>query len=318
MILQPEWLILVPAGVVTVLLAVEAVRRWRAADGFEQAELFSRCVLALLVLAVGMRPTASHEVEVPVPSPVDVVVLLDRTASMGALDVGDGDGDRLAAAGEDLLDLVTAAGGANVTIVVFDDEARVAVPSTTDLNSVATFLTTVGWRPTAKASGSDISVAVSVAQAVLDAAERDRPDNERFLVYAGDGEQTANSAPSSFSPLAERLDGALVLGYGAKSGGPMPVAPGDERRVTIGGVEQKSVPDHAALTTIAGDLGADFLNRQDRAALPEFATSTRVTRVELVPGQEYYWWFALAAVPFALHLLAGALFWARRAREEIR
>lgn len=316
MIWQPVWVILVPALALAAVVTVEAARRWRAGDGFERAELVSRSILAVLFVVVGLRPTATHEIEVPVPSPVDLVVLLDRTASMGALDASDG--DRLAAAAEDLVELASAARGATISVVVFDDEARVAVPSTTDLGAVETFLTTVGWRPTVKASGSDISVALPVAEAVLDAAERDRPDNERFLVYAGDGEQTAETTPASFAPLAGRLDGALVLGYGAEDGGPMPVAPDDERRVAIRGVEQRSVPDHAALETIASDLGGEFVDRQERGALPEFVTATRVTRAELVPGQEYYWWFALVAVPFALHLCAGALFWARRAREEIR
>ncbi|MFC6152304.1 vWA domain-containing protein [Nocardioides yefusunii] len=312
MILNPEWVVLAFAAP-TALWCTVALARSLA--GVERGAALSRLLVALAVVGIGLRPTATEQVEVPVPSTTDLVVLLDRTASMAALDAAGGR-SRIEAAGDDLAALVTATRGAEVTVVVFDDDARVAVPTTTDATAVGSFLRSVGWRPSVKATGSDVSVAVDLTSQLLTAMQAADPDHERYLVYAGDGEQTQSAAPSSFAELADLVDGALVLGYGTEQGAPMPVAPGETEQVSVDGEVQLSKIDEKNLNTIAADLGAPYLHRTDGGELPEFASAEHRTRSELEAGAEYHWWIALGAFPFLVHLMVLAVRDLREVRRE--
>lgn len=313
--LNPEWVVLVGAVPLLVWTVIQ-VAGSRRSDGPALAAAWSRVVVAAAIVAIGLRPTAVDEVEVPVPGTTDVVLLVDRTASMGASDAVGGR-SRIEALGDDLAELVIGTGGANVSVIVFDDDARVTVPSTTDATAVATHLRTLGWRPSAKATGSDISVAFDTARDVLEASAASALEHRRFVVYAGDGEQTADAVPASFAPLSELLDGALVLGYGTEDGGPMPIAPGETEQVTLDGEVQRSVIDEENLRAIATDLGGDYLHRTGAGDLPAFAEAEASTATELQPGTEYHWWIALAASGFLLHLLIGAVLELRQVREEL-
>lgn len=294
---RPEWWLVLPVTTVLVVLLVLTLRQWGRATTGQRSAALSRVVVAAGLVLVVLRPSGQHEVETPVASRVDLLVMLDRTGSMGALDHAGG--SRMDAAGEDLAEVVATSGGARVTVIAFDDTARVVVPGTTDARGVVTTLRTIGWRPSAKATGSDISVGLELARETLAQAATERPDSRRVLVYAGDGEQTLSSEPASFSELATLVDEAWVLGYGTAGGGRMPVAPGDEQLVTRGGVDQLSRMDEQALHTIADDLGGTYLHRGGGADLPDVAVSTARER-EVVPGAEYYWIAALVVAPAAL------------------
>jgi len=316
MSLQPIWWVLVPAlGVAAAALFI-AVGDWRRADRRGRVMNVLRVVVALAAVGVGLRPMVTHEVEVPVATNTDLVILLDRTASMGALDAGSG--SRVEAAGRDLAALTADLAGANIAVVVFDDEARVAVPFTTDATAVTTFVRTVGWRPSSKAVGSDISVAVPTATAVLERARRDRPDRRRYLVYVGDGEQTQSGEPASFAPLAPLVDGAQVWGYGTTEGGPMPVAPGERELVSHDGQRQLSRAEPDSLRAIAEQLGGEYLHRNGSGDLgggAGFASDPVAGRTQLRPAGELYWMVALAGAVPLLVLLMAAVRGLREVRE---
>ena len=308
---RPEWLLVFPGVAVLLTVAVLAVRGWRAAERIQRVVHVARVLVAGLVLVVALRPAGEHEVETPVTQGVDVVLMLDRTASMGALD-HDGGRSRMEGAAEDLVEVVSGAAGARFSVVVFDDDARLLLPATSDVASVVTTLRTVGWRPSAKATGSDVSVAVALTRSTLEKLASEHPDHRRVLVYAGDGEQTQQGEPGSFAPLADLVDEAWVLGYGSEEGGVMPIAPDDPQLVTREGVEQRSVPDPDVLGRIAEQTGGTFVPRTAPGGLPVIGRPTVTTSRELVPGAEHYWILALSAVPFMLLALAVG---ARRLRE---
>lgn len=314
MSLQPIWWVLVPALGVASAAVFIAVADWRRADRRDRVMHGLRILVATAAVGVGLRPMISHEVEVPVPTNTDLVILLDRTASMGALDVGSG--SRIEAAGRDLAALTAELAGSNITVVVFDDEARVAVPFTTDATAVTTFVRTVGWRPSSKAVGSDISVAVPLATEVLERARQDRPERRRHLVYVGDGEQTQPAQPASFAPLAPLVDSAQVWGYGTTDGGAMPVAPGERELVTHDGQRQLSRAEPEALAAIADQLDGEYVHRDGSGDVGNALDDDPVaSRTELRPGGELYWWVALAGAVPLLVLLMAAVRGLREVRE---
>lgn len=306
---QPDWWLVALTLVALAALVAVTVADGRAGSRSGRTTRAVRLVVAAGLVLVALRPSGEREIETPVAVAADVVVMLDRTASMGALD-HHGGRSRMEGAGEDLAALVADAAGAHVTVITFDDAARVLVPATTDVNSVMTTVSTVGWRPSAKATGSDVSVGVDLAREVLLRAAEQRPGNRRMLVYAGDGEQTQTAERASFAPLADLVDEAWVLGYGTSGGGVMPVAPDDSTLVTRDGVEQRSVIDERALRAIAEELSGAYVHRSGADDLPDPAVRAAGTERELVPGAEHYWIVALALVPFLLvHLVVAVRRW---------
>ncbi|QCX28232.1 vWA domain-containing protein [Nocardioides jishulii] len=311
---QPQWWLVVLAGAVAAALAVAASRRWSTASTTSRALDVVRVVAALGLVVVALRPSGEQERDVPVVAATDVVIMLDRTASMGALDhLG---GSRMDGASADLIQGVAAAAGAHVTVIAFDDSARVLVPATTDVGSVVTTLGTVGWRPSAKATGSDVSVGVELARETLAKVASQRPRNTRVLVYAGDGEQTQSTPRTSFAPLAELVDEAWVLGYGTQAGGEMPVAPGSSERVKLRGSVQRSVLDEQALRAIAGEVEGTYVHRSGAGDLPDLVGPSATGGREVVPGAEYYWIVALGLTPLlGIHLWVTVRRW-REMEEE--
>lgn len=317
MMLQPIWTILVPALMLLVFTAVWAVRQWSVGTGPARMGAIVRLGLATLAALIGLHPVASVQVNVARESPADVVVLLDRTTSMGALDF-DGDQPRMVGAAADLTDLVGELAGARIAVIVFDDDARLAVPFTTDATSVTSFLQTVGWRPASRASGSDVSVAVELAQQTLREAGADRPDHERHLIYVGDGEQTAETARQSFEPLRDLVTSSLVLGYGTETGAPMRESPDGDALVRLDGQVQTSKIDQSVLRGIAEETGGTYHHRTRAGDLPDLGVEPAPgPRTELRAGAEYYWILALIAAG-GLCLLGWSSVSALRAvREEV-
>lgn len=317
MILEPIWLVLTAAVALLAATLVWAVRHWLARSRAGRAGIVVRVLLALVAVAIGLHPVGAARVSVPRETTADLVLLVDRTTSMGAQDHAGGK-PRMQGVAADLSQLVQDLSGAQVAVVVFDDDARLAVPFTTDVTTVSGFLRTVGWRPSTKASGSDISVGVEVAEQLLRKAAAVRPDHDRYLVYVGDGEQTADKAPASFAPLKDLVTGALVLGYGTTTGGQMATRAGSDELVRVDGAVQRSRIDQAALTAIAEQLGADYHHRTGAGALPELVPPGSATSVSrLVPGKEFYWILALVGALGLLQLLWSSVSAMRAAREEV-
>ncbi|HTW18322.1 MAG TPA: VWA domain-containing protein [Nocardioides sp.] len=317
MMLQPIWPILISAVVLLAATAVWAWRHWPRQSRGSRLTSVLRILLAVAAVVVGLHPVGALQVEVPRERPVDIVVVLDRTTSMGAQD-WERERPRMSGAAADLDELIRTVAGSRVAVVVFDDEARLAVPFTTDATTLSGFWRTAGWRPSTKASGSDISVAAGLTTQVLREAKEERPGHSRYLIYLGDGEQTAETPPASFAPARELVSGALVLGYGSRAGGPMTTSPESAELIRLDGEVQLSRIDEGALKAIAEQLGAEYRHRTSLGDLPELTTEGAAPIVtETVPGQEYYWIVALAAALGLLALIGLCVTGIRSAREEL-
>jgi Ca-activated chloride channel family protein len=317
MSVQPVVPLLVAAGVAVVLMLVLWIRGWRSKRLAAHVDGALRLLLAVLAVGVALRPVQGHFEPQPLESRSDVLIMIDRTTSMGATDYAGGQ-HRMDGVAADLVELLQHAAGAQVSVIVIDDEAQVAVPFTTDDAAVASYVRTVGWRSAKTASGSDISVGAELARRSLEQAAAARPDHLRYFVYAGDGEQTVGTPPKSFAGLAELLAGSLVLGYGSASGTTMPVSPGSRELVKIDGVPQKSVVDEQNLKAIADQVGGQYLHRDGGGSLPELVPNEVRSETEFVTTAEYYWIIALAGAPIILILLGRSIHHARTARAELK
>jgi Ca-activated chloride channel family protein len=194
-------------------------------------------VLGALVLGVGDRDAP----EAPPLPELEVLVVVDRTTSMSALD--DPAGSRITAVRRDLTALGEELESARFTLVTVGASAQVVLPATADRVAYADAVGALQVEAPDAGSGSAAARFVPVVARLLD---RFDPASGRLpvLVYAGDGEDTTDGDVSSLLELRGRFAAATVLGYGTTSGGVMPLA-----RVAV-----DAEPPHP---TDAGDLVPD-------------------------------------------------------------
>ncbi len=219
-------------------------------------------VLALVVILTqpgfGTRavPTQTADIE--------VLVVVDRTRSMAALDHQDG--PRLYGVQQDLTDLADQLPGARFALLTFGTDVTLELPFTSDTASFRTGVETMHLEGPFDGSGSLVDRPLQAMRDILERAEEEHPERRRVVVFVSDGENTAEEEQSSFAELEELVDGGVVLGYGTEDGARMPEA---EDLSTDGGYvyDQESGEDAISridednLRAIADELGVDYEHR---------------------------------------------------------
>lgn len=315
MISTPLWWLL---AVVGLLLIAWLAGGWRG-RALRTAPWWRGTVVLLLAGVVATQPSLGRDSHPSgAPMGLDVLLILDRTTSMGAEDYDDGQ-PRMTGVGKDVEQLVTRLGAARYAVIVSDNEATQALPWTTDASAVTSLAHTTGWRNESYGNGSDIAAAQPLAAQLLDASRTAHPDAHRFVVYLGDGEQTSPRPPTSFAPLAPTIDGALVLGYGTAEGGKMRQTSSSQEYVTRGGVPQLSHIDEDNLRQIAEQLGGTYAHRAAPGApLPGLPTAAAAAvSDDATPATSLAWLAAAAALVVLLWGLHDAVRSWRRARLEV-
>ncbi|WP_371029528.1 VWA domain-containing protein [Pseudoclavibacter sp. JSM 162008] len=274
----------------------------RASDRRRRDNWVLRLAACALIVVAAFRPGVGSAPAPNLQSEVDVLFVVDTTASMVAED-WDG-APRLDGVKADISALTAAHEGARFGLVTFDAAAVQRLPFTADTTALDALLQTLRPEVTQYSRGSSISIAEPLVRDVLEAAAEAEPERARLVYYLGDGEQTAETEPESFSAVAGYLAGGAVLGYGTEEGGPMKATAGtlatDEPSYILDGQGQqaRSVIDTAALQTIADDLALPLEVREPGTeVVPAEVDGTRVTKTggSAETAFEVYWILAAAA-----------------------
>lgn len=299
MTFHPDWIALV-LGLAAVAVALLLLKR-----SGDRRTWLRRAGMGLALALIAVRPVVGADATTGRVSNLDVILLVDRTTSMAAEDY-DGNNTRLTGVQHDVREVVTEYTGARFTLITFDNDARVELPPTTDTTAVATMAESMGYMDAYYGAGSSISVGLPVTEELLDQLAEDDPGRQRMLIYFGDGEQTLDEAPDSFSGLADKIDAAAVLGYGTSSGGRMRHSA--DRDDYVYDYEERgdamSRIDEDALRTIATDLGGEYLHRaspDDELGLdgPDQGFAA-LSGGEVTSGVDLSWIFATVLVGLAL------------------
>lgn len=310
----PPWLLVSTAVVVLGLLVVALVR----APGRLRLGWGLRVAMVLLVLVIALRPILPATGSGPAAvGGLEVYFVIDTTSSMAAEDadrpaVDGAPATRLDGVRDDVAAVTGALTGAQFSLTTFDSATVQRVPLTSDATALVSAASSLTPEVSPFSQGSRIDEPLAFMTELLVSARQEHPDRTRVLFYLGDGEQTRQSAPQSFAPLAPFLDGGAVLGYGSDQGGPMRVfdgyraddAPGDPRYIVdpATGEPAISIADQEALRTIASQLGVQFLQRQSGDGVDAAVAGIDVGDVQLSPATftgpvEFYW---IAAIPLGL------------------
>ena len=287
---RPEFLLLLPVaiGLVVFALARTARRMRRLAEGFgggaAAARLttrgltdFPRRRLRVLGLAVTVMVLAAAGVRfgpgisLNASRPVDVMVTLDISASMGARDVP---GGRMARAKEVVGALLEALPGERVGLLVFADWPHTLAPVTDDQRVVRFFADSLAENFLGERDqGTRVSAAIGEAHRQLD-ARRD-PGRERVIVLVTDGEAHEDefAVADSAARVAAGDARIWVAGVGTAEGAV--VGAGAGAPVTEGGAPVVSRLNERLLRRVARVGGGGYLNASSDRGLSELANRFR-------------------------------------------
>ena len=261
-------------------LLLVAGRALLRSGGAARALWAGRIVLVLACVAMLLRPGVPGVPARIAATDLDVLLVVDTTASIAAEDWAGGR-PRLEGVRADVDALIEAYPGARFGLVAFDADAQVRMPFSHDTTALGSAMAVLGTEVTAYSRGSSIGVAHQRVLETLRSAAETTTGRSRMVFYFGDGEQTAARPPESFAEAAPYVDGGLVLGYGTASGGPMrenrgvpDAEPG--RYIQHGGAPALSVIDEDALRKVAADLGVEYRHR-DATSAPAFPTMPTTT-----------------------------------------
>jgi len=239
--------------------------------------LARRVGIVLLFVVVLVRPGFGRA-EAPVQlTDLDVVVVVDRTRSMAALD-HDGE-PRIRGAQADLVALGEALPGARFAMLAFGTDARVVMPLSSDTAAFEAAVETLELEGPKDGVGSRADRPVPELTDLLERAEEAAPERRRVVVYVGDGEDTTSEGEDrSFDGLRQLVAGGAVLGYGTSDGAPMPQD--DELDGSLGYVQDPATGDTAVskadldrLREIADQLDVPFEHRTGPGGIEAIADS---------------------------------------------
>ena len=226
-----------------------------------------RVAIVLAFVAVLLRPGVGHTEAPTQLSDLDVLVVVDRTRSMAALDY-EGRQPRIIGAKADLKALADELPGARFGMLAFGADARLLMPFTPDTSAFDAAVETLYLEGPTDGTGSRADRPVPELEQVLKRAADRNPERRRIVVYVGDGENTGSTedAGHDFGVVKGLIAGGAVLGYGTPQGGPMPQS--DDFDNSLGYLRDPKTDDdaisHAALDhldRIARQLGVRFEHR---------------------------------------------------------
>lgn len=287
-----------------------------------------RAFAALLLITAGFRPSAQVlSMSESYNNRYNVYFVVDLTSSMVAED-WDGEATRLEGVREDINDLLDDYVGSKFSLITFNSKATMRVPLTPDSTALASSINTMLPEVTQYSNGSSISAPRQLLEDTIKAEAKLDPEGKRanIVLYFGDGEQTSETKPESFSGMKDFVSAAKVYGYGTTEGGKMKTQNGfyissdkDSYIKDGSGNDGLSVIDESNLKAIANDLGGTYEHRSSDQRISE-AVLDDSEKIELEKKEganinntvEYYW---LALVPFMLIMFLEAGYLGRKAKK---
>jgi Ca-activated chloride channel family protein len=228
--------------------------------------------LALAALAAG-GPVLGGGGPALRPGSLDLVVCLDVSRSMLARDLAP---SRLEAAKAAIRELASRAAGNRMGLVLFAGEARLAVPLTRDLDSLAEMAGRAGVL-SVPTGGTDLAAALRAADAALTRGS----EGAGAVLLLTDGDDLAGRGLEAAALLRDRGVPVHAVGLGSPRGALIPVpGPGGETYLTDReGREVLAARDDESLAAIADRTGGAYTG-VDSGAIP----IARVYDGEILPA----------------------------------
>lgn len=232
-----------------------------------QRRQWRRLLMIWLLCLMLLRPCLAGGTSPSGLTNTDVLFLVDTTNSMTAEDYN-GSAPRLDGVKQDIKNLTSQLSGARFAMIIFDAQAHLVLPFTSDTTAVTTQANVLTTEVSLYSQGSSVDLPTELAKKQLSSAKHDHPERNRLVFYLGDGEQTADNPPKSMASLHPLISGGAVLGYGTTAGGKMKEqtsydtkAPDQYIVDPNTGREALSKIDETTLSTLAKQIGLTYIHR---------------------------------------------------------
>jgi Ca-activated chloride channel family protein len=251
--------------------------------------------LASLVVALA-RPRSGAHVETQTSEGINIVLAIDLSSSMLALDFRPA--NRIEVAKDKVKQFIARRKSDRIGIVAFAGEALTQVPLTTDYPVVLQAVSNL------QAGQLEDGTAIGTAIATAANRLRDAPGRSRVLILLTDGVNNRGTVDPLTAAKAAAAYGIKIYGIGVGSAGMAPVPVG---RNAAGGLNYEYQPveiDEALLNNIARMTGGRYFRARDAAALQNiYAQIDQLERApvhssSIVRYRELYRW------PLVIGLLA--------------
>lgn len=233
-----------------------------------------RLAIIVTLVVVLLQPGFGTRAAPTQVADIEVLVVVDRTRSMAALDYGGG--PRIHGVQQDLADLGAALPGARFALLTYGSQAELELPFTSDGTTFGTAVETLRLEGPFDGDGSLADRPLDAMRDILERAEAQHPERRRMVVFVADGENTVEGEQRSFEELEDLVDGGVVLGYGTEGGAKMPqsddLSP-DEGFVYDQDRDEDAISriDEANLRSIADELGIDYAHRTGPGGMESIA-----------------------------------------------
>jgi Ca-activated chloride channel homolog len=267
--------------------------------------LLRNLALASFIVALA-RPRSGAHVETQTSEGINIVLAIDLSSSMLALDFKPN--NRIQVAKATVKQFIARRTSDRIGIVAFAGEALTQVPLTTDYSVVQQAVSNL------QAGQLEDGTAIGTAIATSANRLRDAPGKSRVMIVVTDGVNNRGTVEPLVAAKAAAVYGIKIYGIGVGSMGMAPVPIG---RNAAGGLNFQYQPvkiDDALLTEIARMTGGRYFRARDAAALQNiYSVIDRMERAPVrtstvVRYRELYRW-ALALGIIALFAELGLVAW---------
>jgi len=220
--------------------------------------LLRNLALASLIVALA-RPRSGAHVETQTSEGINIVLAIDLSSSMLALDFRPA--NRIEVAKQTVKRFIARRTSDRIGIVAFAGEALTQVPLTTDYPVVMQAVSNL------QAGQLEDGTAIGTAIATAANRLRDAPGKSKVLILLTDGVNNRGTVDPLTAAKAAAAYGIKIYGIGVGTVGMAPVPIG---RNAAGGLNYQYQPveiDEALLTNIARMTGGQYFRARDAAAL---------------------------------------------------
>ena len=233
----------------------------------------NRMIILVLLLIISQRPMLKNKAGLTYKLDIDVLFVIDNTASMNAIDVNND--TRLKAVINDCKHVIDKLEGASYAVVTFGNFSQVRMPFTNDAGDIQEIISGIKITDPTYAVGSSLDLPYEDIKTLL-TSSKDKEEHHTVLLFISDGELTTEEKNAmnlgKYKDLVDLIDSGAVLGYGDANGGKIRITESLAKKSLVDSegylLDKTKSPYQAAISKIdennlkdlASNLSVDYIH----------------------------------------------------------
>lgn len=290
-----------------------------------------RIIILALLFIISQRPMLLNGEDITYNLDLDIIFVIDNTASMNAIDVNND--TRMKAVINDCKNIMDTFPGSSFAVITFGNYAQVRAPFSNDNGLINGIIDTLKVIDPIYGAGTTLDLPFDSIKKFLESSQ-EKEKHKRILFFMTDGELTNQEKLSNnfskYNSIKDMIDNGAVLGYGTEKGAKIRIVDSvNQSTITdsegyllenVRGSKSLAISkmDEKNLKDLAASLSLDYYHMTNTSVLSNKLMEIRDEAIENEEDTEYsnkdlYYYFSFAL----LIVLLYELFYYRR-REQWR